>query len=504
MDVAIRSPGFSLQPHLLLERKVMNISKETKIYDLLSAYPFLENFLVGRNSRYQNLKNPLMRQTIGRVASLKQVAGIGGENVSELIEDLRGEIERQGRAGFSVFAGKKYIDPIKQNRLKEIIQGLHRGEELDQLKEQFAALSHGVTATEIADLEQSLIDEGMPEREVRRLCDLHVAVFEDSLGATPVPDMPPGHPVHTFMLENREAENIIAHTLALMRQCGEPPRPERFETESDHFHRLITELEKVNIHYTRKENQLFPLLEKHGVTAPAKVMWSIHDDIRRMIKDAKKQLADRNFLEMFATAKEAMQQIGLMIYKEEHILFAMSIDVLNDEDWRMVRQGEEAIGYAWIESPPEMPVDWESETASASVMEGLLEMETGRMNLEMINLMLTNLPVDLSVVDENDRVIYYSDCPDRIFPRSPAVIGRSVQNCHPPDSVDNVNKILDSFRAGDKRTAEFWITMGGKFLHIRYFALYDRKNQYRGCLEVSQDVTGIRALEGERRLLDWQ
>ncbi len=487
----------------LYERKAMNISKETKIYDLLSTYPFLENFLVGRNSRYQNLKNPLMRQTIGRVASLKQVAGIGGENVSDLIEDLREEIERQGRSGFSAFAGRKYIDPIKQNRLKEIIQGLHRGEDLGKLKEQFAALSHGITATEIADLEQSLIDEGMPENEVRRLCDLHVAVFEDSLGATPVPDMPPGHPVHTFMLENREAEKIIAYILALMRQCGELPQHDRLEAESDHFHRLITDLEKVHIHYARKENQLFPLLEKHGVTAPAKVMWSIHDDIRGKIKEAKRQLADRNFLEMFATAKDAMQQIGLMIYKEEHILFPMALDVLNDEDWQMVRQGEEAIGYAWIGPPPEMPVDWKTEAPTATA-EGLLEMQTGKLSLELVNLMLVNLPVDISVVDEHDKVLYYSDCPDRIFPRSPAVIGRSVQNCHPPASVDRVNKILDSFRAGDKRTAEFWITMGGKFIHIRYFALFDRKNQYRGCLEVSQDVTDIRALEGERRLLDWQ
>jgi DUF438 domain-containing protein len=134
----------------------------------------------------------------------------------------------------------------------------------------------------------------------------------------------------------------------------------------------------------------------------------------------------------------------------------------------------------------------------------LLDLETGNMSLEMINLMLTHLPVDISLVDENDKVVYYSECPDRIFPRSPAVIGRSVQNCHPPDSVGNVNMILDSFRAGKRRMAEFWITFAGKFIHIRYFALYDRQNRYRGCLEVTQDVTGIRALEGERRLLDWQ
>lgn len=480
----------------------MNISSETKIHDLLAAYPFLEDFLVGRNSRYKNLKNPLMRQTIGRVASLGQVAGIGGEDVIDLVNDLREEIERHGRADFPAFAGKKYIDPIKQNQLKEIIHALHRGEDLDKLKEQFASLSRDVTATEIADLEQSLMDEGMPEKEVRRLCDLHVAVFEDSLGATPVPDTAPGHPVHSFMLENREAEKVIAQLTALARECGEPPQLARLEAEIDGFHRLLTDLEKVTIHYTRKENQLFPLLEKHGVTAPSKVMWSIHDDIRGQIKLARQQLTDRNLTEMAATLKDALSQIGLMIYKEEHILFPMSLDILDDEDWHAVRQGESAIGYAWIDPPPEMTAD--RQQTRAPIAGGLLDMETGSMSLEMINLMLTHLPVDISLVDENDKVVYYSECPERIFPRSPAVIGRSVQNCHPPDSVGNVNMILDSFRAGKRRMAEFWITFAGKFVHIRYFAVYDRQNRYRGCLEVTQDVTGIRGLEGERRLLDWQ
>ncbi|KJR96931.1 MAG: hypothetical protein VR65_26165 [Desulfobulbaceae bacterium BRH_c16a] len=480
----------------------MIITSETKIHEVLNAYPFLEDFMVARNLRYKNLKNPLMRETIGRIASLGKVAGIGGENVAELVEDIRKEIERHGREGFSAFAGKKFVDPIKQNRLKEIIQALHRGEDLGKLKEQFAALSQGVTATEIADLEQSLMDEGMPEKEVRRLCDLHVAVFEDSLGTTPVPDMPPGHPVHTFMLENRETEKIIAQLTALIRECGEPQQLVKIESVIGQFQQHLTNLEKVNVHYTRKENQLFPLLEKHGVTAPSKVMWSIHDDIRGLVKQAKRQLADRQHAEMIATLKDVLSQIGLMIYKEEHILFPMSLDVLDDEDWHVVRQGEAAIGYAWIEPPPEMPAG--RPKTSTQVAEGLLEMETGRMSLEMINLMLTNLPVDISLVDENDKVVYYSDSPDRSFPRSPAVIGRSVQNCHPPDSVENVNRILDAFRKGEKRTAEFWISFGGKFIHIRYFALFDRQSRYRGCLEVTQDVTEIRALEGEKRLLDWQ
>ncbi len=130
-------------------------------------------------------------------------------------------------------------------------------------------------------------------------------------------------------------------------------------------------------------------------------------------------------------------------------------------------------------------------------------LDTGSLSAEQINLLLTNLPVDISFVDENDAVVYYSAVPRRIFPRSPGVIGRKVQNCHPPKSVDVVERILKAFRSGERDVAEFWIESGGRFILIRYFALRDESGAYRGTLEVSQDATAIRALRGERRLLDW-
>lgn len=129
---------------------------------------------------------------------------------------------------------------------------------------------------------------------------------------------------------------------------------------------------------------------------------------------------------------------------------------------------------------------------------------TGDIDMEQLNLILCNLPVDVSFVDEADTVRFYSEGPDRIFPRSPAVIGRKVQFCHPPKSLNVVQDILDSFRAGRQSVAEFWLQLGPRFIHIRYFALRDKAGTYRGCLEVSQDVTGIRALQGERRLLEWK
>jgi uncharacterized protein len=131
-----------------------------------------------------------------------------------------------------------------------------------------------------------------------------------------------------------------------------------------------------------------------------------------------------------------------------------------------------------------------------------LSLSTGCLAPEELDLILTHLPVDLSFVDAEDTVRYYSETPARIFKRTPAVIGRKVQNCHPAKSVHSVEDILKSFKSGAGDTAEFWIELGGRFIHIRYFAVRDKAGTYRGCLEVSQDVTGIRALRGRKRLLD--
>jgi len=201
-----------------------------------------------------------------------------------------------------------------------------------------------------------------------------------------------------------------------------------------------------------------------------------------------------------------------MIYKEEHILYPASLDMLSQNEWIKAKEGEADIGFAWItpdEGWPDKTIEM-PETSSARTedivgdVSGYLGLETGQMTVEQINLLLTHLPVDLTFVDENDRVAYYSEGPERIFPRSPAIIGREVRNCHPPKSVHLVNKILDAFKSGSKDKAEFWIELNNRFLYIRYFAVRDAKGYYKGTLEVSQDLTEIRQLRGEKRLLDWE
>jgi DUF438 domain-containing protein len=331
-----------------------------------------------------------------------------------------------------------------------------------------------------------------------------VEVFKESLSAQDAPVVPRGHPLHTFMLENRAAEGILHELDHILAKLGDGPDKAAFAKEQRSLAKLIERLSELDLHYLRKENQMFPVLEVHGITGPSQVMWALHDDIRIAIKSSKAGVRDALIPDVVNTLRYLVKSVRDMIYKEEHILFPMAKDLLTDVEWRKVRQGEEEIGYAWI--APEQ--GWTGEAGVATVenseQEGTVRLDTGRMTIEQVNMMLKHMPVDISFVDENDEVRYYSATKDRIFPRSPGVIGRKVQNCHPPKSFAMVQKILDEFRAGRRHKADFWIQMKGRFLLIQYFAVRDEKGAYKGTLEVSQDVTDIKKLEGQKRLLDWE
>ena len=489
----------------------MKLNAKTKVDDLLTAYPFLFDFLISKSPKFKHLGNPLMRKTIGKVATLAQAAAAGQIELEELLSDIARQISK--KTGETVQAGVDNSSPetsgplsdpaAREEALKAIIRDLHQGEDMESLKARFRTLIQDVSPSEIANMEQSLIEEGMPESEVKRLCDVHVAVFKEALEKQEIPAAPAGHPVHTFIRENRAAEEIMDKIDALLTELGMPPKIKSFQNRQKDLAHLVERLAEIDRHYLRKENQLFPQLEAHDISGPSQVMWAIHDDIRALIKKTRNQIAGMQAVESINTLQDLLSTIREMIYKEENILFLMSLDTLSESDWVKVRRGEEEIGYAWIE--PE--VDWQpkaeadEERAVASEKIGL---DTGYLSKELINLLLTHLPVDLTLVDENDRVAYYSAGKERIFPRSPGIIGRQVQRCHPPDSVHIVNNILDEFKTGKKDAADFWIQLGGKFIHIRYFALRTAEGVYKGCLEVSQDVTRIRQLEGEKRLLDWE
>lgn len=486
----------------------MKISSATTINELLKAYPFLVDFLVAYNPKFELLKNKVMRATMGRMATLKRVAGIGEVPLDRLILDIAAEIERQTGKSVEVDlrGGKNTVDDEKTAKLKAIIQDLHDGAAFDDVKKRFDDLIADVDATEIAAMEEQLICEGMPAQEVQRLCDLHVGVFKDALDVKDVPDAPPGHPINTFMEENRIFTDVVGKLNGLLYRLKDDTSLETFKAMKPEVESLLGEMAKVDIHYTRKENQLFPFLEKHGVTGPSQVMWGVHDEIRAMLKKTTSALSSDDVNNLVENGLTMTKAVADMVYKEHHILFPLSLEKLGDEEWSEIRKGEADIGYAGFEPKVAWPTTEQRATSdeSTATERDTLNLDTGGLSPEQINLILKHLPVDITFVDENDEVRYFSATEERIFPRSPGIIGRQVHKCHPPKSVHVVEKIVEAFKAGKKDVAEFWLALSERFIHIRYFAVRDDAGVYRGVLEVSQDLTDLKKLDGERRLLNWE
>lgn len=500
----------------------MGITPETKVHDLIDHHPYLLDFLVRFNPEFDKLKNPVIYNTVGRFATLSTAAEMGKLPVAELIEAIEHEVtlhrihEEPSVAPDATAPVPAQERAARQEKLKAIIGKLHDGASVEVVKAEFDELVANVDAAEIAAMEQALIAEGMPVEEIQRLCDVHVTVFRETLDAAHAQErtVPAGHPVDSYRRENLVAGEILAALRCSLDEAEALTAEDSASLVASLAAGLRRLLDGLTLHYTRKENQLFPVLEEHGIEGPTKVMWGLDDEIRARIKGELALVEQGDVAGAVTTLPETLGMVEDMVYKEENILFPAALDAISDGEWEAMAAGEAEIGFAWIEAPqvpaapaPASPaavaVAPAAATAGDASTAATLPLTTGGLSLEQIDLMLRTLPVDVTFVDEHGRVRYYSEG-ERVFPRSPAIIGREVRNCHPPKSVATVERIVAEFEAGTRDTAEFWIELGERFVHIRYFALRDAAGAYKGVLEVSQDVTGIRALEGQRRLLDWE
>ena len=263
---------------------------------------------------------------------------------------------------------------------------------------------------------------------------------------------------------------------------------------------------EIDKHYSRKENIVFPFLENAGITAPPKVMWGVDDEIRDELKEVRSLLEDYkgNKNEVAQKAEEAIRKISEMVFKEENILFPLIMDTLSEDEWLTVYKDSDEIGYTFITPSakwePER-VDFKEKETKSDLDSGVVRFDSGFMTPKEIEALFNHLPIDITFVDKDDRVKYFSQSSERIFARPKSVIGRTVENCHPPSSVHVVNKIVEDFKSGAKDSEEFWIRMGEQYVLIRYYAVRDENGEYMGTVEVSQDIAPLQKIEGEKRLL---
>jgi DUF438 domain-containing protein len=397
----------------------------------------------------------------------------------------------------------------RKDLLKHMILQLHSGEAPDMVRNRLIELLHSIPYDEVVEVEQELISEGLPVEEVLKLCDIHQMVLDGHIDQSGVKTVPDGHPADTFRKENRELEKVINDLEQLFDQLKNLQDNE-IKSWALKVHSNLNSLMDVDKHYRRKEYLLFPFLEKYEITGPPKVMWGKHDEIRALLKTSVEAIATGESLtpDEAETITElvlipAVRGVSDMISKEEEILLPMSLDKLTDDDWFSIYQQTYEFGYCLYDPQTE----WEPEGITVGEVTfnkgNNIQLSTGSFDLNEIEALFKTLPIDITFVDKDDKVKFFSLGPDRIFARNRAIIGRDVQMCHPPSSVHVVEQILNDFKNNTQSSAAFWINMQGRFIYIEYFALRDKEGKYLGTIEFTQDLTRLRSLEGEQRLLSY-
>ncbi|MDD5184415.1 MAG: DUF438 domain-containing protein [Paludibacter sp.] len=399
----------------------------------------------------------------------------------------------------------------RKEKLKEILLQIHHGGSTEAVQNELLLSLSQIPYGEVVEVEQELISEGLPEEEILDLCDAHSAVLEGRVDLSALKPVAEGHPVDVFRKENEEIRKLTNSIFALISEIRFEPS-ESITTKLIKLRGLFNTLYDVDKHYQRKEYLLFPYLEKMEITGPPKVMWGKHDEIRELIKGSIEVLETTEMTkEEFGAVAEIVLEIAAqgakeMITKEEEILFPMSLDVLTEADWYEISKQSLEIGFCLYDPLITWKPDWaEEQSINDSQKSGShIQLPSGSFSAEEIMTILNTLPVDITFVDKDDKVKYFSQGAERIFQRNRAILNRDVRHCHPPASAHIVDKIIDDFKSGRQNSAPFWINMGGKMIHIEYFALRNDKGEYLGTLEVSHNITPYRELEGEQRILSYK
>lgn len=406
----------------------------------------------------------------------------------------------------------------RKELLKHMILELHKGEAPGEVKNRLKELLRNIPYNEVVEVEQQLISEGLPEEEVLKFCDIHSAVLDGTITSGKI-EVPVAHPVDTLKKENIEIAKITQKVKELFEQMPDMER----ESEGEQVAKIVLKLKglfnslwDLDKHYKRKEYLFFPFLEKAAITGPPKVMWGKHDEIREQLKASLEALEPGSI-----TTKEelmsvvvlllgpAIDAIDSMIMKEEEIFLPMCMEKFSEENWYQIYLETPVYGYCLYDTreewrPSEEVTSFEVSSSPNFVQGAPIRLSSGSFDLKELESLFVSLPVDITYVDANDKVKFFSHSPKRVFERNRSIIGRDVRLCHPPGSVNIVEKILEDFKSGKENQANFWLSnFMGRFVFIGYTALRGKDGEYLGVIEVTQDITELRKLEGDQRLLSY-
>jgi uncharacterized protein len=378
-------------------------------------------------------------------------------------------------------------------KLSTYLEELYRGNRNRRNYDAYADILATANPSEVNGAIHSLIENHDDFDRLEEAVARFIRAAGTGLDSYPPPEVPPGHFLGLLLEENRALKELQGQLSAAFKDYS------KTRAAGSDLKDLLQRTLEVTSHYRKLQYPVFSAMEKYAEAYNCtKLMWHIQDSVLAGLKDCIRLLESpkgTDFSTFNRLFGRVYLQLGTLVYREEKILFPVVLEAVPEEVFAKMFGELEDYGTSFGVDVPVSPVP------AGEPAGGEINLSVGSLLPEQIDLMLKNLPVDITYVDENDRVRYYSQGKERIFPRSPGIIGRSVQNCHPPKSVHVVQKIVEDFKARRREVADFWLELGGNFIYIRYFALFEG-DAYKGVLEVSQNVTDIRKLEGEKRLLE--
>ena len=433
----------------------------------------------------------------------------------------------------------EFLIESHRDTLQDIIRTLCNGDIAAEQIEKFNQECESISQQDLSTVFQQLNDENIDFQNNEAVIEFFDDIVEEKIARAKLNNYVTGHPVRTYLEEN-----------ILLRRWIKQIWYHHPQKDMPGFIKIFQDISKVELHYQRKENQLFPCLEKHGWDGPSKNMWAMHDENRAIIKTLRLAIEAGDVEKVEQEVPQLLSELERMMQIEEQRLLPNAMELLDEDDWFDMREGDSEIGWMLEHEPAPFPaeesypeleteqdpgtqcpfaaarkasegIDEQVAEAQAAATEyvhpsqvkrkkrvpfdttGMFHFDEGYMTPEQVNLIFKTLPLDLTYVDEHGKVLFYNRGQDRLFPRSAGIIGREVHHCHPPKSVGTVLKIVEEFKKGTRDVADFRINIKGSFILIRYFAVRDEDRNYRGVLEMSQDITNIQTLEGEQRLLDW-
>ena len=468
--------------------KVLDLKKT--VAELVEENPEVKQIMA--QIGFKEITNPVALNVMGRIMTIPRGAAVKGIDLAKVIAAFE-------EHGYTVLSED---GASRQGRLRGFIERLSDGEDLESVRADFVKEFSHVEAQEIMDAEQTLIKEGMPIREVQRLCDVHSALFHGAMdapagalshdeihaqAASVNPDdidaLPEAHPLSILRAENTALETLL-DTIE-----GELDGAKR----TDEMLKHILALGDLRMHYIKKEELLMPLLYDYGVTGPSQVMWGIDDEMKRELAMIIKALkADAETLPMYEARIRALtQRVREMIFKEEKILFPLSLRYFTQMEWYRCYHDLPDMGIsfgvpipAWAEAQPWL--DQEAARLAQSQVGGKLQFPTGELSMEQLTTILQLLPVDITFIDKDDVVRFFTN-EGQVFTRPLSALGRDVMNCHPPEIIPVVRNLIADFKAKKRTQMIVHRYIRERPIRVHYQAMYDAAGAYIGTVEFVTD-----------------